>query len=40
MKFEKLSDCIIYYQTYHLTKHKYQWRADALSILILSLWIN
>ena len=30
MKFEKLSDCIIYYQTYHLTKHKYQWRADAL----------
>lgn len=30
MEFEKLSDCIIYYQTYHLTKHKYQWRADAL----------
>ena len=28
--FQKLSDCIAYYQTYHLTKHKYQWRANAL----------
>lgn len=30
MKFEKLSDCITYYQQFHLTKHKYQWRANIL----------
>ena len=29
-EFEKLSDCIAYYQKYHLTKHKYEWRANAL----------
>ena len=31
MQFQKLSDCIAYYQTYHLTKHKYENRAKALS---------
>lgn len=31
MQFTKLSDCIKYYQQYHLTKHKYQWRADNLT---------
>lgn len=29
--FNKLSDCIKYYQQYHLTKHKYQWRANNLA---------
>lgn len=28
--FNKLSDVIQYYQDYHLTKHKYQYRADNL----------
>lgn len=38
MQFQKLSDCVKYYQKYHLTKHKYEWRAkhlkwfDALAI--------
>lgn len=31
MQFNKLSDCIAYYQTYHLTKHKYQNRRNALA---------
>lgn len=31
MQFNRLSDCISYYQTYHLTKHKYQNRANALA---------
>ena len=30
MQFIKLSDCINYYQTYQLTKHKYEWRAKHL----------
>lgn len=30
MEFKKLSDCVNYYQEYHLTKHKYQYRADNL----------
>lgn len=30
MQFLKLSDCLSYYQNYHLTTHKYQWRANAL----------
>lgn len=29
--FEKLSDCISYYQQYHLTKHKYDNRKKALA---------
>ena len=29
-EFTKLSDCISYYQEFHLTKHKYQWRANSL----------
>ncbi|WP_333615129.1 tyrosine-type recombinase/integrase [Psychrobacter sp.] len=28
--FNKLSQVIAYYQEYHLTKHKYQYRADSL----------
>lgn len=28
--FSKLSDCIEYYQNYHLTNHKYEYRADNL----------
>lgn len=28
--FDKLSDCIDYYQNYHLTKHKYEYRAHNL----------
>lgn len=30
MNFEKLSDIIHYYQTYHLTKHKYVYRQNVL----------
>ena len=30
MDFNKLSDCIVYYQQYHLTKHKYHNRASHL----------
>lgn len=30
MKFEKLSDCIAYYQQFHLSKHKYHNRASHL----------
>ncbi len=30
MNFEKLSDIIHYYQTYHLTKHKYAYRQNVL----------
>lgn len=26
-QYQKISDCINYYQNYQLTKHKYQWRA-------------
>lgn len=29
--FYKLSDCISYYQEYHLTEHKYQYRANNLA---------
>lgn len=29
-QYQKLSDCITYYQDYQLTKHKYQWRAKHL----------
>lgn len=28
--FKKLSECVTYYQDYHLTKNKYQYRADNL----------
>lgn len=31
MIFEKLSDCVKYYQQYHLTKHKYENRAKHLA---------
>ena len=31
MNFEKLSDIIGYYQTYHLTKHKYAYRKTTLA---------
>lgn len=31
--FKKLSDVIAYYQEYHLTKNKYQYRADNLKFL-------
>ena len=33
LMFKKLSDVIEYYQEYHLTKHKYQHRADNLKYL-------
>ena len=29
-QYQKLSDCITYYQNYQLTKHKYEWRAKHL----------
>ncbi|STY98803.1 Uncharacterised protein [Moraxella lacunata] len=32
MNFEKLSDIIKYYQTYHLTKYKYTYRLALPSI--------
>lgn|GEM_PF-5966380 len=34
MNFEKLSDIIKYYQTYHLTKYKYTYRLALPSIWV------
>lgn len=36
-QYQKLSDCITYYQNYQLTKHKYEWRAKHLQFF--DVWV-